>query len=140
MNDLATPPAAAGTRLMDLRLAWEALTPEVQAQVGMAAIAIGLSRLATMVEPHELVAWQTAAQAENNYFFDVAEFEALSHIGILVEAMVLAGDIGRLRAPSLAALGVRQCTGCGCTDQCGCPGGCHWVGQLRCSSCGTEAP
>ena len=41
--------------------------------------------------------------------------------------------------PDLAALGIRQCTGCGCTDAVGCSEGCCWVGPLLCSSCGEPA-
>nr|WP_294550065.1 hypothetical protein [uncultured Rhodopila sp.] len=124
---------------LDLRKAWDALTPEIQAEFGMAAIAIGFAHLVTMIEEHEVPAWQIAAEAEHTSFFDAALLEGASRAGVLVEAKVLGGDIAQLRAPSLAALGIRQCTGCGCTDQCGCPGGCHWVGPLTCSSCGEAA-
>jgi hypothetical protein len=48
--------------------------------------------------------------------------------------------MARLRAPSLAALGIRQCTRCGCTEEYACEGGCHWIGPLLCSSCGPEVP
>jgi hypothetical protein len=37
---------------------------------------------------------------------------------------------------NLAEIGVRACHGCGCTDDCACPGGCSWVGPNLCSACG----
>jgi hypothetical protein len=54
-------------------------------------------------------------------------------------------DPGRERifeGPDLAALGIRACRVCGCTDESACPtpdgNGCHWVGPDLCSQCGPE--
>lgn len=139
MSTIVTQPAETLPHALDLRKAWDALAPHHQATLGMAAIAIGLAHLVTMIEEHELPAWETAASAHHGNAFDAGEIESRSLTGIVVEANVLGGDIGRLRPPSLGALGVRQCTGCGCTDQCACTGGCHWIGPLLCSSCGEAA-
>lgn len=37
--------------------------------------------------------------------------------------------------PDLAALGIRACRVCGCTDISACRGGCSWVAEELCSSC-----
>jgi hypothetical protein len=41
--------------------------------------------------------------------------------------------------PSILAMDeddVRQCRGCGCTDDDACEGGCEWVDEDLCSRCG----
>jgi hypothetical protein len=123
---------------LDLRKAWDALSPDVQAELGMTAIAIGLSNLATMIDEHEHPAWRTTSFARFTNFFDAASIEAEHRAGFLVELKVLGGDVARLQPPDLSALGIRQCTGCGCTDAVGCSEGCHWTGPLLCSSCDGE--
>lgn len=133
----ASAPAVLSPTL-DLRKAWESLTPEQQAELGMAAIAMGACYLVTMIEEHELPNWRIAAQASHTNYYDAADQEAASIMGIITEANVLGGDITRLRPPDLSSLGVRQCQSCGCTDRCACAGGCHWIGPLMCSSCGEE--
>jgi hypothetical protein len=122
-------------RTLDLRKAWQALPPDVQGELGMTAIAIGLANLATMLEEHELPAWRTVSIAKFTNYFDAASIEAEHRAGFLVQRSVLGGDVARLLPPDLSALHVRQCTECGCTDSVGCADGCHWVGPLLCSSC-----
>jgi hypothetical protein len=122
-------------RTLDLRKAWEALSPDVQARLGMAAIAIGAAHLVEMIEEREFPAWQTAAAATHTNYFDAAMLEGVLCAAEVVHALVLDCDVARLLPPDLAALGIRQCTGCGCTDAVGCAEGCHWVGPLLCSSC-----
>ena len=129
------PDIVPATRTMDLRAAWDSLTPELQAQAGMAAIAIGASVLVMMIEEHEMPSWQHAANARVTNFYDAADEECSKLLGIIVEANVLGGDINRLAPPSLASLDIRQCVGCGCTDKVGCSQGCSWTGPLVCSAC-----
>ena len=42
----------------------------------------------------------------------------------------------RYRVRQFPLAGVRRCDGCGCTDEHGCPGGCHWLDDALCSRCG----
>lgn len=135
MSAPTTLPTITELPMLDLRQAWDSLAPDVRAQLGMAAIAIGARHLATMIEAHEM----EVSPARHSNAFDAGDIEAVSLAGVLVEAKVLRGDVARLRPPGLVALGVRQCAGCGCTDQCACAGGCHWIGPLRCSACGEAA-
>jgi hypothetical protein len=135
MSEAIAPPRP-GSRNIDLAVAWKSLKPETQAELGMAAIAMGLAHLVNCVEEHELASWRTAAEIAHGNGYDAAALEALHVFAGSAEAYVLGGDIRRLRPPALAALGVRQCSGCGCTDRCGCSEGCHWVGPFTCSSCG----
>ncbi|MDD4888302.1 MAG: DUF4031 domain-containing protein [Phycisphaerae bacterium] len=41
----------------------------------------------------------------------------------------------RLRKAAAARRGVTYCRECGCTDDCACEGGCHWVEPDLCSQC-----
>jgi len=72
-------------------------------------------------------------------FFDAAMIEATRHAASTVLIEVLGDDITSFRAPSLAALGIRQCVSCGCTEECGCSEGCSWAGPFRCSRCAEPA-
>ena len=40
--------------------------------------------------------------------------------------------------PDLAALGIRACRNCGCTEASGCDDGCWWVGPDLCSNCALD--
>ena len=132
------PSSMAAAPTLDLRVAWNSLSEDLRAELGMAAIAMGVARLVTMIEEHELPDWRIAAQASHTNYYDAADQEAASIMGVIVEANVFGGDIRRLRPPDLGTLNVRQCVGCGCTDRCACAGGCRWVGPRLCSSCGPE--
>lgn len=37
--------------------------------------------------------------------------------------------------PTAAAVDMRRCRGCGCTDDYACPGGCWWVADDLCNRC-----
>lgn len=43
------------------------------------------------------------------------------------------------KAATLPEPAVRTCTGCGCTDERACEGGCYWIGPTLCSRCGAGA-
>lgn len=53
----------------------------------------------------------------------------------LPDAFRSKGDRSLPKLPNLNAIGIRQCTSCGCTDMSGCRGGCCWAGPTRCSNC-----
>ena len=67
----------------------------------------------------------------------VAAFsESLSLIYELVTINALDGDDTTMPPrPDLRPLDIRQCRGCGCTDDFACDGGCHWVEDDLCSAC-----
>jgi hypothetical protein len=67
----------------------------------------------------------------------VAYAEAIQLLEGLVEREVLGGaaDVPR---PDLRPLGVHACTGCGCTDDHACEGGCSWAAPELCSCCARQ--
>lgn len=106
----------------DAIAAWNKLTAEQQREIGVAAIIYAIGELAQFdggVEPCQ--GFESAAHHGRSALYDT------------VEEKVLAGS--KMQAPDLAALGVRACRVCGCTDECACPEGCEWVETDLCSGC-----
>jgi hypothetical protein len=67
--------------------------------------------------------------------------EALSLLLALIAGHVLRTD-DEVIPPwvDLRPLGIRQCKGCGCTDDFACEGGCAWVTEDLCSRCPPADP
>lgn len=103
-------------RRFDARAWWGGLTAEQRQQVGEMAALYWLSAELGM----PTVRWQHA--------FEEAE-QALT-------ALMPDPDPDRYPdGPDLAALGIRTCRVCGCTDQSACEGSCCWLAEDLCSCC-----
>lgn len=110
------------TDRFDARAYWAALTPEEQQRFGESAMLWFFSLVA------ETVGDQMSDVARQRWRH--ASHHALNRLN--------PPDPGRERifeGPDLAALGIRACRVCGCTDQSACEDGCHWVGRNLCSQC-----
>jgi hypothetical protein len=119
------------TDRFDARAYWTALPPAEQQRLGEAAMLWFFSVVAETVADHlsdvAVGRWRHASH------------HALSRLN--------PPDPGRERifeGPDLAALGIRACRVCGCTDESACPpgpdgDGCHWIGPDLCSRCDPEA-
>jgi hypothetical protein len=57
----------------------------------------------------------------------------------LPDAYRTKGDCFLPKLPNLNAIGIRQCTSCGCTDMSGCREGCAWAGPTLCTACIPES-
>jgi hypothetical protein len=125
----SAPPVEPGPPI-DPLAAWRALPPAMQEQLGAAVVAFGVATLGTYLAEEDADPVAHAAHY-------AAAAEAMAVIEVAVVAGVLGGCDG---APppwvDLRPLGVRQCTGCGCTDDHGCREGCSWIAADRCSQCG----
>jgi hypothetical protein len=55
---------------------------------------------------------------------------------MLNETIPMDGDL--YERPDLAALGIRSCRECGCTDDHACEGGCAWLEDDLCSQCAPQ--
>jgi hypothetical protein len=118
---------------LDPLAAWRALPPEVQQQLGAAAIAAEIGDLG------EVVAAELGVPEEARPF-EIAGTEAGALMFQLVTVFVLGGEDTMLPPrPDLRPLGIRQCRVCGCTDELACIGpggiGCEWVELDLCSAC-----
>jgi hypothetical protein len=101
----------------DARAYWDGLSAEDQRQFGALAML-----------------FLVAGDAVHGSRWDHAFEEAEKRIAELVpKAAHYPGG------PDLAALGIRACRQCGCTDESACEDGCHWVGPDLCSRCAPEA-
>jgi len=100
---------------------WNRMTPDQQRTFGAAGIAHLLGTFGSFADPAPLA--YVAADFEG--------FELMIHT--LEEVLPeLRTDPAR---PNLGVLGIRTCRKCGCTDNCGCGGGCSWVEDDLCSTC-----
>jgi hypothetical protein len=112
------------TGRFDPRAAWSALDPEQQRRLGEAAIL-----LSAVFRGQEAATerWQVTERWEH------AETEVFH----MIEAF--APDLAAYpEGPDLAAIGIRSCRECGCTDRSACAEGCSWVDDDLCSRCATE--
>ena len=119
----AAPPAGR----LDVDAAWRRLSAGQQAAIGVAAITAMLGdrgRSGGMLPP---TGYEAAA----------VEGEALLAAAV---ARVLPDAWANHALPDLALLGIRTCGQCGCTDACGCPEPCCWVGAELCSGCLETGP
>ncbi|MFG1187802.1 MULTISPECIES: hypothetical protein [Xanthobacter] len=124
MFDLTTVFGDAPVGFTEPAAIWAALPPEVQQQIGIAAITMTLGRLG-----------QTAGLIPD-HGYAAAEIEAMQVIQQHLEQHAPeAFSNGEARLPRLSALGIRACRHCGCTDAIGCPEGCTWIAEEVCSSC-----
>ena len=117
------------TETLDPLAVWNALPPYVQQRLGAAAVAAAVANLGAYIAIE-----QTDPEAHRPR---VAAFSAsLSLIYELVTINALDGDDTTMPPrPDLRPLDIRQCRSCGCTDDCPCDGGCHWVEDDLCSAC-----
>jgi hypothetical protein len=117
------------TETLDPLAVWNALPPYVQQRLGAAAVAAAVANLGAYIAIE-----QTDPEAHRPR---VAAFsESLSLIYELVTINALDGDDTTMPPrPDLRPLDIRQCRGCGCTDDFACDGGCHWVEDDLCSAC-----
>lgn len=119
----------------DPRAAWAALSDDERRAIGEACL---LQHIATE-------AWLLIDDAADGNFSDAelkaarrwehAEQEAAR---ILAETIPIDADLYP-GGPDLAALGIRACRECGCTQESGCAGGCSWIEPDLCSACAPAA-
>jgi hypothetical protein len=111
-------------RKFDARKTWARLSTSQRRAVGEAALLLHVSQQAQdglidgPVTP-VLRRWEHAEQMANR----------------LLDAAVPCDFDLYPEGPDLAALGIRACRECGCTDEDACPGGCGWVEPDLCSQC-----
>lgn len=112
--------------------AWRALPARAQEEIGAAAIAmvVAMGGAATLHGAGDPAAAQP---------YDTAMVEAARWLDALVLVTVLRATFGLPPVPDLRPLGVQQCTGCGCTENRACSGGCSWVTEDLCSACAVHA-
>lgn len=108
--------------LFDAKAAWSTLTEAQRESIGIAAIiqAIG----------------EAGDYSGRGPAFAAAAIEGAGALSDACEDAL--GDLDELPRPNLAAIDVRACRGCGCTEDAGCVEGCHWVEPDLCSSCSTN--
>ena len=117
-------------KTFDPMQAWRGLPPETQELIGALAIANEVAFLAT----------DQAIDADAAYWLHErthsAAGDALADLiaDNLPDEIFAASSDYPLR-PDLNTCGVRQCTGCGCTDNHACEGGCSWAGPTLCTTC-----
>jgi len=99
----------------DARAAWAAKTAEEQQRIG------------------ELSLLSMVASCGDGECWEHAMIEADLRLADLVPQ---AADYPA--GPDLAALGIRACRNCGCTEASGCEGGCWWVEPDLCSNCALD--
>jgi hypothetical protein len=135
----SSPKSAGGLRcdpvFIDPVAAWRSLPMRAKEEIGAAAIALGIASTGVYVANRRPE--NGAAQPYTT---------ALLEAGDWLEAMVMVTVLGwnvrdRLPPiPDLRPMGIQQCTGCGCTQEHGCRGGCSWIAEDRCSACGPGEP
>lgn len=113
----------------DPRAAWAAMTEEHRAAVGEAALLLFASAEAADISPTEMSRevgkrWEHAHQEAWRLLGEAADIDATEYPD----------------GPDLAAIDVRACRGCGCTQHSACDGGCWRVEPDLCSSCSCRAP
>ena len=120
-----TAPTLPSPALFDPRAAWRDLAAPVRDALGpwLLVLLVGQAGAAVGAEPGQA--------------YEAAVGEALAHLeqaarGALPELF----ESSSPPSPDLAALGVRSCRRCRCTDFIGCPEGCSWVAPDLCSTCG----
>ena len=111
--------AAVPTVLLDPAAAWDAMSADMQRRIGVTALVAALGE----------------AGAMGSLGHEAALDAGLAALcGLVMEHLDL--DPGQEPPrPDLAAIGVRACRSCGCTDAVGCPEGCSWAGDTLCTRC-----
>ena len=112
-------PEATSPALFNCAVAWDGLQPEQQRRIGIAAVTFVLATGSTE-QTNQIGIMAAAIEASQAMEERVGECIPNPGTGVLLD---------------LAAINVRSCTGCGCTDQVGCPEGCAWAGDRLCSRC-----
>lgn len=106
---------------------WDRMTPEQQREFGAIAVSYALGNSGTIslfLEPVPPLRGYEAA--------------ALECSSLLMQAVSLFVDKSEYQnppLPDLPTLGIRTCRVCGCTANCGCEDGYHWVEDDLCSLC-----
>lgn len=108
----------------DVHKEWANLDAEQQARIGEAALLLALSQEA------QDIAIDSTPTAESRRW---ERAEQIAH-RLLSEAVPCDADL-YVEGPDFAALGIRACRECGCTDDQACDGGCEWVEDDLCSRC-----
>lgn len=120
----------------DARAAWAALDDDQRRAIGEAALLqhVAVEAQVLIADAHEgdgpfpPDALQAARRWEH------AEFEAQV---LLTDTIPVDADLYP-DGPDLAALGIRACRTCGCTQESPCAGGCWWVAPDLCSNCAPD--
>ena len=114
--------------LVDPTALWQSLSPEAKDRIGALAIANELALQGSGADTMDLSVLEFHQHVAN---------ECFASISALVKAIPAAWDNhdGEPKRPDLNALGIRQCTSCGCTDDSGCLEGCSWADHTTCSAC-----
>lgn len=108
----------------DARKTWGDLSAEQQQRIGEAALLLHVSQEAQDI-------WIDGGPTSGLRRWEHAEQTAcrLLHEWVPCDADLYPDG------PDLAALGIRACRECGCTDEDACPGGCAWIEPDLCSQC-----
>lgn len=120
------------TERFNPREAWDALDPHTQRMIGEAALLLHVSTEAQAISDEEPDPLPERLNADRRW--ERAEQVAWD---LLSEAIPVDADLYP-DGPDLAAIGIRACRECGCTDERGCPGGCSWIEDDLCSACAPE--
>lgn len=123
------------TQLFDPLAAWKRLAPEQQQGIGVAAIVHMLGANGALDADVD-----SPFDGRHRVGWDAANVEGFAALDQAVRESLPAAFSPEPLRPDLAAIGVRACRVCGCTDECGCPEGCSWIGPDLCSSCQTATP
>lgn len=113
----------------DPAAAWLALDDDQRTRIGEAALLLQLASEAQALSWDEPNPTPERLRADRRW--EHAELMAWDR---LEAAVPIDADLFP-DGPDLAALGVRACRQCGCTDEHGCGDGCWWVAPNLCSSC-----
>lgn len=112
-------------RRLEIRAYWAALSPEEQRAFGEAAL------IAILAEQHiDIAALPELVATRWRHAGDTMWIRAHRRRPLLADYP---------EGPDLAALGIRTCRVCGCTDESACDGGCSWIGDDLCSACAPPA-
>jgi hypothetical protein len=111
----------------DARAYWAALTPQEQQRLGEAAMLIGFFEAARRLPAKDFLAVGVLRRSVHAF-----------HEGLIRLGAVIPDARAWPEGPDLAALGIRACRHCGCTDASACEGGCSWVEPDLCSRCEAE--
>jgi hypothetical protein len=108
---------------------WNALTPADQAHLGALAIATELAIQGSQ--------FNIDATREETTAIDITVDEANAELtDFITEKLPQAfAPNGAPLRPDLNAIGIRQCTVCGCTEHHACEPPCHWTTPTLCSAC-----
>lgn len=109
------------SNLVDPAAVYDTLPPETQRQLGVIAIALGLSAI---YEDDRIPDRFAEGVTESHNALDSTISDCIPGVEALLERPV---DLNRI--------GFRMCTSCGCTDNFGCDDGCTWAGATLCSRC-----